>query len=173
MRYRHCTPCENIHYYLPEYLQFYSGIYRHQTLNRDAIKFLSNYYLILLPRLGIPDLGIGEKYQRVLQNYGRDIEMVSRIYNKQKMDPPISRGLPPIAGKILWARQLYRRIQQPMELFQQHPGVLDTAEAKRIIRNYNRVAKVLLEFEVLYHQGWMAQVRFTVMTPVKVLNEML
>ncbi|KAF4087596.1 hypothetical protein AMELA_G00072460 [Ameiurus melas] len=109
-------------------------------------------------RLFIPDLGIDEKYQRVLQNYGRDIEMVSRIYNKQKMDPPISRGLPPIAGKILWARQLYRRIQEPMELFQQHPGVLDTAEAKRIIRNYNRVAKVLLEFEVLYHQGWMAQI---------------
>ncbi|XP_058258291.1 dynein axonemal heavy chain 5 isoform X2 [Hemibagrus wyckioides] len=109
-------------------------------------------------RLGIPDLGISDKYQRVLQNYGRDIEMVSRIYSKQKMDPPIARGLPPISGKILWVRQLYRRIQEPMELFQQHPGVLDTTEAKRIIRNYNRVAKVLLEFEMLYHQGWMAQI---------------
>lgn len=119
-------------------------------------------FLILLPRLGIPDLGISDKYQRVLQNYGRDIEMVSRIYSKQKMDPPIARGLPPISGKILWVRQLYRRIQEPMELFQQHPGVLDTTEAKRIIRNYNRMAKVLLEFEMLYHQGWMAQVRFTV-----------
>ncbi|XP_060727240.1 dynein axonemal heavy chain 5 [Tachysurus vachellii] len=109
-------------------------------------------------RLGIPDLGIGDKYQRILQNYGRDIEMVSRIYGKQKMDPPIARGLPPISGKILWVRQLYRRIQEPMELFQEHPGVLDTAEAKHIIRNYNRVAKVLLEFEVLYHQGWMVQI---------------
>uniref|UniRef100_A0AAR2JKW7 AAA+ ATPase domain-containing protein n=1 Tax=Pygocentrus nattereri TaxID=42514 RepID=A0AAR2JKW7_PYGNA len=114
------------------------------------------YRVILL--LCIPDLGIEEKYQKVLQNYGRDIEMVSRIYTKQKMEPPIARDLPPVAGKILWARQLYRRIQEPMELFQQHPGILDTPEAKRIIRNYNRVAKVLLEFEVLYHQGWMSQI---------------
>ncbi|KAM4633147.1 dynein axonemal heavy chain 5 isoform 2-T2 [Polymixia lowei] len=108
-------------------------------------------------RLGIPDLGIEEKYQRILQNYGRDIEMVSRIYTKQKLDPPVGRDLPPVAGRILWARQLYRRIQEPMDLFQQHPGVLSTPEAKRIIRNYNRVAEVLLEYEMLYHHGWMKQ----------------
>lgn len=125
---------------------------------------------ILLPRLGISDLGIGDKYQRVLQSYGRDIEMVLRIYTKQKMNPPIPRCVSPIAGKILWARQLYRRIQEPMELFQQHTGVLDTAEAKRIIRNYNCMAKMLLEFEVLYHRGWMTQVRFTVMIAVQ-MNE--
>ncbi|XP_040900387.1 dynein heavy chain 5, axonemal isoform X1 [Toxotes jaculatrix] len=106
-------------------------------------------------RLGIPDLGIDEKYQRILQNYGRDIEMVSRIYMKQKLDPPIDRDLPPVAGRIMWARQLYSRIQGPMDLFQLHPGVLSTPEAKRIIRNFNRVARVLLEFEILYHHNWM------------------
>uniref|UniRef100_A0A8D2ZSB6 Dynein, axonemal, heavy chain 5 n=1 Tax=Scophthalmus maximus TaxID=52904 RepID=A0A8D2ZSB6_SCOMX len=105
--------------------------------------------------LGIPDLGIDERYQRILQNYGRDIEMVSRIYVKQKLDPPIGRDLPPVAGRIMWARHLYSRIQGPMDLFQQHPGVLSTPEAKRIIRNFNRVARVLLEFEILYHQNWM------------------
>ncbi|XP_022609362.1 dynein heavy chain 5, axonemal [Seriola dumerili] len=106
-------------------------------------------------RLGIPDLGIDEKYQRILQNYGRDIEMVSRIYMKQKLDPPIDRDLPPVAGRIMWARQLYSRIQGPMDLFQQHPGVLSTPEAKRIIKNFNRLARVLLEFEILYHHNWM------------------
>lgn len=70
-------------------------------------------------RLCIPDLGIDVKYQRILQNYGRDIEMVSRIYMKQKLDPPIGRDLPPVAGRIMWARQLYSRIQGPMDLFQQ------------------------------------------------------
>lgn len=70
-------------------------------------------------RLGIPDLGIDEKYQRILQNYGRDIEMVSRIYMKQKLDPPIGRDLPLVTGRIMWARQLSSRIQGPMDLFQQ------------------------------------------------------
>ncbi|XP_073341886.1 dynein axonemal heavy chain 5 isoform X4 [Pagrus major] len=106
-------------------------------------------------RLSIPDLGIEEKYQRILQNYGRDIETVSRIYMKQKLDPPIGRDLPPVAGRIMWSRQLSSRIQGPMDLFQQHSGVLSTPESKRIIRNYNRVARVLLEFEMLYHHSWM------------------
>ncbi|MBN3299949.1 DYH5 protein, partial [Amia calva] len=109
-------------------------------------------------RLGIPELGIDAKYQKILQNYSRDIEMVSKIYTKQKSEPPIARDLPPIAGKILWSRQLFRRIQEPMDLFQQQAGVLQTPEAKRIIRNYNKVAKVLLEFEVLYHRGWLTQI---------------
>ncbi|XP_060906983.1 dynein axonemal heavy chain 5 [Labrus mixtus] len=110
-------------------------------------------------RLGIPDLGIDEKYQRILQNYGRDIEMVSRIYMKQKLDPPMGRDLPPVSGRIMWARQLYSRIQGPMDLFQKQPGVLSTPEAKRIIKNYNRVARILLEFEILYHQSWMTETK--------------
>uniref|UniRef100_A0A8C2GA91 Dynein, axonemal, heavy chain 5 n=1 Tax=Cyprinus carpio TaxID=7962 RepID=A0A8C2GA91_CYPCA len=114
--------------------------------------------IFIFTRLGISDLGISEKYQKILQNFGRDIEMVYRIYTKQKTDPPIAPDLPPIAGKILWARQLYSCIQEPMDLFQEIPGLLSTPDAKHIIRNYNRVAKVLLEFEVLYHQSWMAQV---------------
>nr|XP_035941036.1 dynein heavy chain 5, axonemal-like [Halichoerus grypus] len=109
-------------------------------------------------RLNIPNLGIDDKYRRVLENYGADIDMISKLYTKQKCDPPLARDQPPIAGKILWARQLFHRIQQPMQLFQQHPTVLQTAEAKPVIRSYNRVAKVLLEFEVLYHRAWLQQV---------------
>uniref|UniRef100_A0A8C8C735 Dynein, axonemal, heavy chain 5 n=1 Tax=Oncorhynchus tshawytscha TaxID=74940 RepID=A0A8C8C735_ONCTS len=137
---------------------------RRTDFDQDYDEFSISFILHLISkspltslRLGIPDLGIDEKYQQILQNYGRDIEMVSRNYTKQKMDPPIGRDLPPVAGKILWARQLYRRIQEPMDLFQESPGVLATPEAKRIIRNYNRVARVLLEFEMLYHSGWMKQ----------------
>uniref|UniRef100_A0A7N6BK52 AAA+ ATPase domain-containing protein n=1 Tax=Anabas testudineus TaxID=64144 RepID=A0A7N6BK52_ANATE len=106
-------------------------------------------------RLGIPDLGIDEKYQRILQNYGRDIEMVSRIYMKQKLDPPVGRDLPPVAGRIMWARQLYSRIQGPMDLFQQVTLNICLSSAKRIIRNFNRAARVLLEFEMVYHHNWM------------------
>ncbi|VCW97153.1 unnamed protein product, partial [Gulo gulo] len=84
--------------------------------------------------------------------------MISKLYTKQKCDPPLARDQPPIAGKILWARQLFHRIQQPMQLFQQHPTVLQTPEAKPVIRSYNRVARVLLEFEVLYHRAWLQQI---------------
>uniref|UniRef100_A0A8C8BAJ8 Dynein axonemal heavy chain 5 n=1 Tax=Otus sunia TaxID=257818 RepID=A0A8C8BAJ8_9STRI len=133
-----------------------------------AIKDLHNFrstkgiflmIIIFLSRLQIPNLDIDEKYQKILQNYGHDIETVCKIYTRQKQDPPLARNLPPIAGKILWARHLFRRIQEPMESFQQHPAVLQTPDGKRIIRNYNKVAKVLVEFEVIYHRGWLHQVK--------------
>uniref|UniRef100_A0A8C6L065 Dynein axonemal heavy chain 5 n=2 Tax=Nothobranchius TaxID=28779 RepID=A0A8C6L065_NOTFU len=110
-------------------------------------------------RLGIPDLGIDEKYQSIFQNYGRDIEMVSHFYEKQKMDPPIGRDMPPVAGRIMWTRQLYRRIQTPMDLFQERPGILSAPDSKRIIKNFNRVARVLLEYEILYHHSWLTKVQ--------------
>ena len=44
------------------------------------------------------------------------------------------------------------------QVFQQYPGVLEGDEPKKIIRSYNRVAKVLLEYEVVYHQAWLKQV---------------
>ena len=50
-------------------------------------------------RLNLPNLGIQDKYQRILGHYSRDIEMVSKVYQKNKSDPPVARDLPPIAGQ--------------------------------------------------------------------------
>ncbi|XP_053100655.1 dynein axonemal heavy chain 5-like isoform X3 [Hemicordylus capensis] len=148
-----CKQTNDLHQQL---LSFMDITFEKITNTERALDMLKKF-----ERLGIPNLGIADKYQIILQNYGHDIEMVSKLYSKQKNDPPMARNLPPMAGKILWARQLFHRIQEPMNLFQQHSTVLKTAEAKPIIRNYNRVAKVLLEFEVIYHRGWLQQVELT------------
>ena len=42
-----------------------------------------------------------------------------------------------------------------------HPPRFPSAqgpEAKKIVRNYNKIAKILLEYEILYHRAWMRQV---------------
>jgi len=51
-----------------------------------------------------------------------------------------------------------RRIRHPMDIFERHPSCLKTPEASRIIRNFNQLATVLVEFEILYHNGWLKQV---------------
>ncbi|XP_060585698.1 dynein axonemal heavy chain 5-like, partial [Ruditapes philippinarum] len=115
--------------------------------------------LMKFEKLKLPNLPIQEKYQRILSQYGKDIEMVSKNYQKNKNEPPVARDLPPIAGKISWSRQLFRRIQEPMEIFQQQPSLLENSpESKKIIKSFNKLAKVLLEFEVLYYRGWLRQV---------------
>lgn len=69
-------------------------------------------------------LNITEKYQKLLGNYGRDLESVRKLYQKLKNEPPSARNLPPVAGRIAWARQLYRRIDAPMRVFKQHKEIL-------------------------------------------------
>ena len=61
-------------------------------------------------------------------------------------------------GRIVWARQLYKRIQEPMDIFVANKTILQYADAKRIIKNYNQLSKVLLSYELLYHRGWLRQV---------------
>ncbi|XP_071957897.1 dynein axonemal heavy chain 5-like isoform X2 [Antedon mediterranea] len=109
-------------------------------------------------RLGLLNLAVQEKYAMILQRFGREIENTAKNYQRNKNDPPVARDLPPIAGKIMWARQMFRRIQEPMEVFQQQPQLLQGSDAKKIIRNFNKLAKVLMEFEVLYHRAWLRQV---------------
>lgn len=109
--------------------------------------------------LHLPNLPLGEKYKFVMTLYNRDLETVAKMYKTYCSDPPIARNFPPIAGKIAWARQLYNRISEPMQQFQNHEHLLRYAGAKKIIRFYNIVSKVLVEYEIVHHRGWLRQVR--------------
>ena len=64
-------------------------------------------------RLELPNLGIPEKYAKILAAYGREVDMVSKFYQKNKQDPPIGRDLPEMAGKvsvcIVLSRNVVRR----------------------------------------------------------------
>ena len=70
------------------------------------------------------NLDMNEKYMKVLMNYSRDLESIRKLYQKFKQDPMIPRNLPPVAGKIAWARQLYRKIEGPMKVFKTKPEIL-------------------------------------------------
>ena len=39
-------------------------------------------------------------------------------------------------------------------IFQNHPDVLKSMHAKTIIKHYNKVAQVLIEYEMLYYRAW-------------------
>ena len=117
-----------------------------------------NQYYNLLHRLRLPCLNIAERYRLIIVMYIKDLEAIQRNYNKNKENPPIPRDLPPIAGRIAWIRQLYQHITSPIQVFQQFSDLMKTNEAKRAIKGYNKMARVLVEYEVLHHQAWIKQV---------------
>lgn len=61
-----------------------------------------------------PDVGVSP-LQVIFQRYGKDIEEVQQAYEKGKRAPRLPRNAPPVAGHVLWARQLLRRIELPMD----------------------------------------------------------
>ena len=58
----------------------------------------------------------------------------------------------------MWARQLLRRIESPMQRFAQNKNLMATKESKKIVKTYNKVAKALIEFETLWHQAWIRSI---------------
>ena len=100
-------------------------------------------------------LNLESKFHAVFVHYTRrDLEGVRKLYQKYKDNPVIPRNTPPVSGAIAWARQLYRRIEIPMKVFKSHTNVLDSPEAKKHIRNYNKLARALIEFEILWYKAW-------------------
>ena len=81
-----------------------------------------------------------------------DLQFVQDLYSDHKENPPIARNLPPISGKIAWARQLYRRISGPVEVFQKNQELMALPETKKAIKKYNRLARVLVEYELIFVQ---------------------
>ena len=81
--------------------------------------------------------------------------VVLQQYMRYYEDPVIVRNTTPVSGRIQWARHLAERIEEPMEIFRQHPSVFDGAASRRVIQMYNRVSQVLLEYEMVWHGAWL------------------
>ncbi|XP_026672559.1 dynein heavy chain 8, axonemal-like [Ceratina calcarata] len=61
-------------------------------------------------KLRFKHLRIDRKYLELISLFQKEIEDVRDRYNEDRSDPPLPRNVPPIAGRILWIRQLYRLI---------------------------------------------------------------
>lgn len=70
------------------------------------------------------ELNLTDKYLQIIAIYSHELETIRKIYQKHKNDPQIPRNLPPVAGKIAWARHLYQRIENPMKIFKTKPEIL-------------------------------------------------
>uniref|UniRef100_A0A8C4K6E1 Dynein heavy chain 5, axonemal-like n=1 Tax=Dromaius novaehollandiae TaxID=8790 RepID=A0A8C4K6E1_DRONO len=85
-------------------------------------------------------IDLSEKYTIVLQQYSRDLDFVRKLYEKQKENPPVPRNVPPAMLELITG---FLRVCDSQ-----------TLEMKKVVKSYNKMAAVLLEFELLYHRAW-------------------
>ena len=122
------------------------------TSTEAALSLLRRYQAILRRERLRADLDA--KLTVVFHNYGIDLETSQRLYERAKAQPPTVRNAPPVTASIMWARQLMRRIEEPMVKFQMNKNLMSTKESKKIVKTYNRIARTIVEFETLWHLAW-------------------
>ncbi|PNH08753.1 Dynein gamma chain, flagellar outer arm [Tetrabaena socialis] len=135
---------------------FVNASFENITSTEHALSLLSQFQAIMQRETLKQDLE--NKYMVIFQNYAKDLDAVQKLYEKHKYEPPVPRNAPPVAGNIMWARQLLRRIEAPMQRFAQNKNLLAAKESKKVIKTYNKVAKALIEFETLWHQAWIKSI---------------
>ncbi|CAD1473088.1 unnamed protein product [Heterotrigona itama] len=105
-------------------------------------------------KLKFKHLRIDRKYLELITLFQKEIEDVRDRYNEDRSDPPIPRNVPPIAGRILWIRQLFRRVETPMEIYKGCRRVITHDHMQRCIRIYNALISVFIHYEMIYHKAW-------------------
>lgn len=122
--------------------------------SRSALKVLSPFEPLKF--LGIK---LTPHYQKVIQTFKSEIDVEGKVYQRDKGDPMIGRNMPPIAGRVRWARQGFLRIERTMtQLQKQCPELLMSPLAKKVIKSYNQVGRVLLEYELVFFASWVKTV---------------
>ena len=130
--------------------QFIDNSFEHISSTEQSLTLLTKF-----SQIKDMQLDLESKYHAIFIHYTRrDLEGVRKLYLKFKDSPPIPRNTPPVSGSIAWARQLYRRIEGPMRIFKANTKILDSADAKKPIKNYNKLARTLMEFELLWYRSW-------------------
>ncbi|EFN77895.1 Dynein heavy chain 8, axonemal [Harpegnathos saltator] len=115
----------------------------------QALEFIARF-----EKLHLKQLRIERKYLELVTMYQQEIENIRDKYNEDRSNPPVPRNIPSIVGRILWIRQLFRRIEIPMNIFKLHEKVITKEPMQKCIKAYNALVSVFIHYELIYHKAW-------------------
>ncbi|XP_054622281.1 dynein axonemal heavy chain 8-like [Dunckerocampus dactyliophorus] len=133
-------------------------------MNSSFSRFDSSQQALLViqrfKKLNIPCLkaDMPKALGSILQLYVSEVEAVSKLFEKQNEDPPLGRNMPPVCGKLRWARHLYKKIHEPISYIRENSDILTTPEGRTVVKMYNQTTAALQRFEADTHKAWMTEV---------------
>ena len=66
--------------------------------------------------------------------------------------------MPPVAGAIMWQRQLMIHMEKTIGPLRNKPHLLATPTGKQVSKRFNMMAKVLVEYELVHYNGWLEMI---------------
>ncbi|XP_062925084.1 dynein axonemal heavy chain 8-like [Mobula hypostoma] len=136
--------------------------------SQQALHLLKRFQNLNMPSL---ESELDVTIERIIHHYSGELMFIKKHYQEKKEDPPLARNMPPLAGKILWARQLFQRLHEPIDYFYKNSDILKSPRGKSTVRKYNKIAYVLVKFEMLYYKAWKKEIltmQYVLQTPLLV-----
>lgn len=90
----------------------------------------------------------------LISMFEQEIEDIRDRYNENRSDPPVPRNIPPVAGRILWIRQLYKHLEVSMNMFKSYHRVITHDSMQKCVKMYNALVSVFLHYELIYYKAW-------------------
>ena len=136
---------------------FINSRFENISSTESALTLLKKFQIILhQPHL---KQDLESKYLVIFHNYGLDLELIHKTFDRLKSNPPLIRNATKVAGSIMWARQLLRKVEEPMKIFQANKStMINQKESKKIVRTYNRISRWLVEYEQLWYNAWLQSI---------------
>ena len=102
---------------------------------------------------------VDERYADILEQYDQELAAIQKTFKRGKEDgPQICIGLPPSAGAITWALDLYWRAKRPILRFRVRDGLLSVGFGKTIKDRYLSFARSIDEFKDGIFKDWEGRV---------------
>uniref|UniRef100_A0AAX7VFT7 AAA+ ATPase domain-containing protein n=1 Tax=Astatotilapia calliptera TaxID=8154 RepID=A0AAX7VFT7_ASTCA len=142
--------------YIENQLQtFMNSCFSHVKTSERAIHLIQRFQRLNIPCINahVPHL-----LSHILQRYVSEVEFVRKHYGNHKDNPPLARDMPPVAGRIGWARHLFKKIEEPMLHIKENSDILLSPQGRNAVKMYNQTAASLVKFECIYHQAWLEEV---------------
>ena len=87
-----------------------------------------------------------QKFDNILNEYSRELRDIPELFKAKRENPPITKGMPPVAGSIRWAVRLFERAKEPIMKFQTLPGLLQRERGEAVKAQYVRIAREIDEY---------------------------
>ncbi|BFZ18222.1 hypothetical protein BsWGS_21261 [Bradybaena similaris] len=102
------------------------------------------------------------KFRNIILQYNKEIDVINNLFLEQKLNPPVFRAYPPVAGSIYWERSLFHRIKASIIRFNSMEEMMSTDIGKMASQKYLSVAKSMRKFEESVFSKWFDSVEKSV-----------
>lgn len=108
-----------------------------------------------LETLNIPELEHEARYFQICEKLMQEIASVMKQFESNYVNPPLARNIPYFAGRISWARNFYRRLEEPMNaICTKVPRLLVTKVGQELVSAYNLASAKIVGYEISAYSTW-------------------